>query len=143
MFYSWALGNLVLSFLNVLFALAALVILFLFLLVGYKRRSLVGPSIAFAIGLVGIMVFIIWSDMRLPMTMINYKTILHIVILAIQLSLIILAIVRMPVYKQHSNEHHSNQHNYPYHRQYTPLIYTGINSPVPAQITDNNNELSY
>jgi len=113
MFYTWALGNLVLSVINVLFAIAALVILSLFLLLGYKRYSLVGPFIAFAAGVAGIMFFILGTDMRLPMTMIDSRTILHILILAIQLSLVITAIVRMPKYSQQSNRQY-----YPHSQQY-------------------------
>jgi len=147
MFHTWALGNIVLSFLNVLFAFAASVILALFLMEGYKRKSLIGPFIAFITGIIGVTVFLIWSDMRLPLTLINHKTVLHIAILATQVILIILAIARMPVYKKHIKKSHRNlfqkqshqryyPYQQPYNQHYVPLFHIGNNRSVPTPNTD-------
>jgi len=127
MYNVWALGNLVLSLLGVLLSIAALTILLVFLSLGYKRQSIVFPSITFVIGAAGILIFIFSSNIRLPMVMVDYWTILHLLIYASQVILMILALVQIPKYKQPPlQQYFPVQHPY-YQQQFPHPPYTEVN----------------
>ena len=91
---TWALGNLILSIMSMLLTFTALIIIIVFLALGHKRPSIVYPLITLVFGIIGVLFFLLGSDMTLSMVIIDSWTILHLALFVVQLILIIMTIVR-------------------------------------------------